>query len=268
MRISTSQIPTAYNDTPIYHNISFDLVGYTAMIPTKLKYSHKFRNLSSSFDLFEKSFVSSFTDAFFYTTEWTLMSTWFDLQKSIISDCKSSVIISFIVVFIFAAMILKFKTLLAMISMISIVVSTVGIVVALGWEIGVLEAVILVLVVSLSFDYTLHFGASMNSEGCAEHRIQESLKKTLYPVSMAALSSILAGSILLFSKTHAFFQVSVFLIISATISFTFATFMFLPLLYFFIPKLSLNCPQCEKIDRDIISKRENNVPMQVLRGRF
>ena len=35
------------------------------------------------------------------------MSTWFDLQRSIISDCKYSVLISFAVVFIFAAVMLR-----------------------------------------------------------------------------------------------------------------------------------------------------------------
>ena len=34
-----------------------------------------------------------------------------------------------------------------------------------GWEIGVLEAVILVVVVGLSFDYTLHFGATIPLKG-------------------------------------------------------------------------------------------------------
>lgn len=264
MRVSTSQIPTGYNDTPIYHNISFDLVGYTALLPTKLKYSHKFQNLSKSFELFDRNFISSFTDAFFYTTEWTLMSTWYDLQRSIINDCKQSVIVSFIVVFIFAAIVLKWKSLITMISMMSIVICTVGTVVALGWEIGVLEAVILVLVVSLSFDYTLHYGAAVPSNGCAVHRITSATRKAIIPVTMAAASSTLAGSIILLSKTHAFFQVATFLVISALISHIFATFFFLPLLYVLLPGISKNCDECDQIEDEIRKRR--NIPMQMMRN--
>lgn len=42
-----------------------------------------------------------------YTTEWHLVSTWFDLQNSIITDCKQSVIVSSIVVLVFSASFLK-----------------------------------------------------------------------------------------------------------------------------------------------------------------
>lgn len=94
-----------------------------------------------------------------------------------------------------------------MLIIISIVITTAGTVVFLGWEIGVLEGVILVLVVGLSFDYTLHYGASVPQDGCAPHRIQSSIRRAFVPVLMAALSSIIAGSVMLFSQTHAFFQV-------------------------------------------------------------
>lgn len=49
MRISTAQLQTQYNDTPIYHNITFELVGYTALLPTQLTYSHQYKNLLKSF---------------------------------------------------------------------------------------------------------------------------------------------------------------------------------------------------------------------------
>ena len=247
------------------------------MIPTKLKYSHKFNNLSASINLFDQNFISTYTDAMFYTTEWTLMSTWFDLQRSIISDCKSSVAISFAVVLIFSAAILRWKALTALITIASIVICTVGIVVALGWEIGVLEAIILVLIVSLSFDYTLHYGAAIPSQGCAKHRIILGIRRSIAPVTMASFSSILAGTIMLFSITHAFFQVATFLIISGLISWLFATFFFLPLIFIFLPKISAHCEQCHKHEDEVAAQtrpRKNNlnkinsVPMNVLRNRF
>lgn len=106
IRLSTTKLPTHYNDTLLYHNTTFELVGYTALLPTRLKYAHRFANLMQSFIQFDKEF-KSYNTTMWYTTEWNLMSTWFDLQKAIISDCKQSVIISFFVVFIFATVMLK-----------------------------------------------------------------------------------------------------------------------------------------------------------------
>lgn len=105
MRMSTTHLRTNYNDTPIYHNVTFEMVGYTALLPTKLRYSHRFSNLSASFDLFDHYIRSK---SMFYTTEWGLMSTWYDLQRSIIHDSKQSVLLSLFVVLIFAASILRY----------------------------------------------------------------------------------------------------------------------------------------------------------------
>uniref|UniRef100_A0A183D171 SSD domain-containing protein n=1 Tax=Gongylonema pulchrum TaxID=637853 RepID=A0A183D171_9BILA len=206
IRVSTSQLYTQYNDTPIYDNTTFELVGYTALLPTTLKYSHRFRDLSNSFDLIQHAF-SNMGDGAWYTTEWTLMSVWFDLLRSMISDCRQSLILSFSVVTILALFHLKLKSPVAIVTICCIVVSTVGCVVALGWVIGVLEAVILVLVVGLSFDFTLHYGASVPNFGCAKHRVCLAARKSAVPVTLAALSSIVAGASMLVAETHAFYQV-------------------------------------------------------------
>lgn len=151
-----------------------------------------------------------------------------------ISDCKNSVAISFMVVFVFAAAVLRFKCLCAMLTILAIVITTAGTVVFLGWEIGVLEGVILVLVVGLSFDYTLHYGASVPTGGCSAYRIAVAVRKAAIPVAMSALSSLIGGVVMLMAQTHAFMQVAVFLCVSTAWSFLFATFFFLPLLYVFL----------------------------------
>jgi hypothetical protein len=69
MRVSTTHLLTSYNDTPIYHNITFEMIGYTALLPTKLHYSHRFSNLSGSIDLFDSSIVSK---SMWQTTEYVL----------------------------------------------------------------------------------------------------------------------------------------------------------------------------------------------------
>ncbi|KAI6189314.1 Protein dispatched [Aphelenchoides fujianensis] len=245
MRVSTTELRTDYNDTPLYHNVTFEMVGYTALLPTKRHYSHRFANLSSSFELFDRNIRMK---SMWYTTEWGLMSTWYDLQRSIISDSKQSVLVSLLVVLLFAACILRLHAICALISIISIVVCTCGTLVLFGWQIGMLEAIILVLVVSLSFDYTLHYGAAVPNGFCAEHRIQMAVKRASRPVTMAAASSFAAGASLFASQTHAFFQVSVFLLISTAYSLVFATAFFLPLLYIFLPANRHECVLCQALN--------------------
>lgn len=92
-----------------------------------------------------------------------------------------------------------------------------GMVVTLGWVIGVLEAVILVLVVGLSFDFTLHYGSSVPPTGCSVHRVYEAARKSAVPIALAALSSVVAGAGMLFAETHAFYQVTLFVAVTVKV---------------------------------------------------
>lgn len=86
---------------------------------------------------------------------------------------RRSVLVSLAVVAVFAVMQLRLHALPAIGCIASIIVVSVGVVTLLGWVLGLLEAVILVLVVGLSFDYTLHYGAALPAQGCAMHRIEK-----------------------------------------------------------------------------------------------
>ncbi|CAJ0592903.1 unnamed protein product [Cylicocyclus nassatus] len=242
LRNSTAFIITSYNDTPLFDNNSFALCGYTALMPTHLKYSHRFHRLAHSFNLLSLLTPSNG----WWSTEWALISTWYDLQHSIVSDVRSSVIVSVSVVALFAVLQLKMQAIAAVITCVCIIASSVGCVALLGWEIGVLEAVILVLVVGLSFDYTLHYGAALPKTGCKSHRIQRSANLATVPVTLSAFTSFLAGASMLFTQTHAFSQVGVFLIVQTVSSWIFATFFFLPLLSLTLPGGKTECAECDK----------------------
>ncbi|VDK26881.1 unnamed protein product [Anisakis simplex] len=179
-----------------------------------------------------------------------MMCIWFDLLASILWDCRQSVALSFVVVAIFALIHIRFVSVMALLSIVVIVVCSVAFVVQLGWVIGVLEAVILVLVVGLSFDFTLHYGASIPRKGCAKHRVTVAIQKSAIPVALAALSSIIAGVTMLAAETHAFYQVGVFLVTSTSVSWLYSTFFFLPLLTFFLSS-SKECVHCTKETRCI-----------------
>ncbi|CAI5439550.1 unnamed protein product [Caenorhabditis angaria] len=242
LRNSTSYLPTSYNDTPIFDNDTFALIGYTAMFPTDLKYNHRFAKLSKSFELLD---LTKPSDGW-WAPEWWLMSTWFDLLQSVVSDCISSVVGSIVFVAIFAFIQLRFQAFAAVVTIACIITTSSAIVTLLGWVLGVLEAVILVLVVGLSFDYTLHYGAGLPRFGCAEHRIREATAKGVGPVTLAAFTSFLAGASMLLAQTHAFYQVGVFLVVISITSWTFSTFFYLPMLSLTIAKSSGICQFCDK----------------------
>uniref|UniRef100_A0A8R1I9G6 SSD domain-containing protein n=1 Tax=Caenorhabditis japonica TaxID=281687 RepID=A0A8R1I9G6_CAEJA len=242
LRNSTSFLPTSYNDTPIFDNTTFALIGYTAMLPTSLKYNHRFAKLTKSFEALE---MTRPVDGW-WAPEWWLMSTWFDLLQSIVQDCLSSVVGSLVFVAIFAFIQLKFQAVAAVVTIAGVIFTSSAIVTLLGWVLGVLEAVILVLVVGLSFDYTLHYGAALPAHGCAEHRIREATSKGVGPVTLAAFTSFLAGASMLPALTHAFYQVGVFLVVISITSWTFSTFFYLPMLSLTLPRQSGICPYCEK----------------------
>ncbi|VDK22757.1 unnamed protein product [Anisakis simplex] len=56
MRLSTVHLYTQYNDTLVFDNKTFDLVGYTAALPTNIVFSYKFSNLSKIFKQLEDAF--------------------------------------------------------------------------------------------------------------------------------------------------------------------------------------------------------------------
>ncbi|KJH52981.1 hypothetical protein DICVIV_00850 [Dictyocaulus viviparus] len=239
LRNSTYSIGISYNDTPLFDSNSLALIGYTALLPTQLTYSHRFHHLEHSFTML----AALSPPGGWWAPEWALISTWYDLQRSIVHDVRSSVVVSISVVALFSLLRLKMQAIAAILTCVCIIVCSTGCVVLLGWEIGVLEAVIVVLVVGLSFDYTLHYGAALPSTGCKSHRIIRAANLASVPVSLSALTSFLAGASMLFTQTHAFSQVGVFLIVLTITSWIFATFFFLPLLFFSLSPQK-DCDDC------------------------
>ena len=97
-----------------------------------------------------------------------------------VSDCIYSTVVSLGVVALFIFCQLRLQSFSAILTILCIICACVGVVgsslspfsylslfqvACLGWVIGLLEGVILVLVVGLSFDYTLHYGACIGTEG-------------------------------------------------------------------------------------------------------
>uniref|UniRef100_A0AC34R6F9 Uncharacterized protein n=1 Tax=Panagrolaimus sp. JU765 TaxID=591449 RepID=A0AC34R6F9_9BILA len=135
----------------------------------------------------------------------------FDLLDSLLNGTLISVVfsigISAIVVILSTA-----KPLLTFAAIFSIsfaIVAITAILLILGWTINVMEATILVISIGLSFDYTLHLAVAykMTSEVVITEKFKEANESCGIPILLAALTNIVAGFVLLFSKTQAFFEI-------------------------------------------------------------
>ena len=119
-------------------------------------------------------------------------------------------------------------TLFAMVNITLSIFSTIGALVLLGWELNIVESVTLSLGVGLSIDFSIHYGMAyrMSKEHQRHLRIEESLRSVGAAVTMAALTTFLAGAAVMPSRIVSYTQLGVFLMLVMFFSWTFSTFLF------------------------------------------
>jgi len=124
-------------------------------------------------------------------------------------------------------------------------VTIAALVVLLGWELNVLESTIIILTVGLSFDYTLHYAIAYKIRANSpvlrrpedrESRVIDALGTVGTAIFMSAVTTGVAGLAMLPAETLAYFQIGLFMVLITCISWIYATFFFIPLLYIFGPR--------------------------------
>ena len=198
----------------------------------------------------------------------------YDTQNSIahgtlISMAVSLAIASFVAFFTTLNVLVSVYALL---TIASVVFVTVGCLVMLGWELNILESVTISVAVGLSIDFTLHYGVAyrLSPDLDKELRVVFSLTKMASPISMAAVTTFLAGAAMMPSTILAYRQLGVFLMLIMTISWLFSTFFFLALLRLAGPQGSFGqfhwptCDCCcflekEHVDKTIYTMSESTL---------
>jgi len=201
----------------------------------------------------------------------------YDLMREVIRGTYTSLIFSML----FALVVLLLTsgnvliTIYAMLTITFIIADTVAIFVLCGWELNILETIIIIMSVGLSVDFTVHYGVAYikadwkknetdlrektfqngNSSNLTrpqttferfrqwhQHgnsqrflRIKNSLVRVGSAVFIAGFTSFLAGVSMAPSKLTSFSQMGFFLMLIMFISWLFATWFFLPLLSFIGP---------------------------------
>ena len=146
---------------------------------------------------------------------------------------------------------------------------TVASLVLLGWELNVFESVIMILAVGLCVDFIIHYGVAYSlaqvSEPTRSLRTEYSIRTMTGAISVAALSTFLAGVFMLAANINAYLQLGVFLTLVMRISWTYSTFFFQSLWRVIGPQAHDGdifacrcCKSCKKGESDM-NGQENSV---------
>ncbi|XP_060102070.1 protein dispatched homolog 1-like isoform X2 [Heteronotia binoei] len=119
-------------------------------------------------------------------------------------------------------------SLYAIVSIAGTIFVTVGSLVLLGWELNVLESVTISVAVGLSVDFAVHYGVAyrLAPDPDREGKVIFSLSRMGSAIAMAALTTFVAGAMMMPSTVLAYTQLGIFMMLIMCISWTFATFFF------------------------------------------
>lgn len=164
----------------------------------------------------------------------------YDLQNSLAYGTPLAIGVSVAV----AAVVIFFTTLNVLISLYAvltiacIIFVTIGSLVLLGWELNILESVVITIAVGMSVDYTLHYGVAyrLSPDLDREMRVVCSIGHTGSAITMASITTFLAGALMLPSSVLVYKQFGTFLMLMMSISWIYSTFFFQALLRSFGPQ--------------------------------
>lgn len=154
----------------------------------------------------------------------------YDLQDSLSSGTLIAMALSVAVAF--SVMLLTtwniIISLYAIISIAGTIFVTVGSLVLLGWELNILESVTISVAVGLSVDFAVHYGVAyrLAPESDREGKVVFSLSRMGSAIAMAALTTFVAGAMMMPSTVLAYTQLGTFLMLIMCISWAFSTFFF------------------------------------------
>jgi predicted RND superfamily exporter protein len=109
------------------------------------------------------------------------------------------------------------------------IMCTVAVLVFLGWQLNIVESIILSLAVGLSIDYTIHYGVAYrlsNAEATSGERAAQASCSVGSAVTMAALTTFVAGGAVMPCEVLIYVKLGIFLMAVTSFSWLYATFFF------------------------------------------
>ncbi|KAL5283685.1 DISP1 family protein [Megaselia abdita] len=120
----------------------------------------------------------------------------------------------------------------AAVTVIFSIVSSVGILVLMEWKLNILESVAITTAVGLAVDFSLHIGVHyrFSHHKTRKSSVNYTMTRILGPTAMAALTTGVAGALMVFSNVLPYRQIGIFLVVIMSVSWLFATLFLTSLL--------------------------------------
>lgn len=158
----------------------------------------------------------------------------YDLQDTLSKGITTSILVTMGVSMILLFMCtLDFSiSLFAAITVIFSIVGSVAILVLMDWKLNILESVAITTAVGLAVDFSLHFGIHyrMSHHKTRKSSVTFAMTRIVGPTAMAALTTGVAGGLMLFSNVLPYRQIGIFLVVIMSTSWLFATLFLASLL--------------------------------------
>ncbi|XP_012567028.2 protein dispatched homolog 1 isoform X1 [Hydra vulgaris] len=227
---------------PITNAILFDTLGRLRVLIIKIQtnflYSLQYSSSDAAYNDLDKWFstqIKNATTNIFRESWWRLPLQFYDLQKSLFEGTKQSLGISVGVAFI-VILFTTWNILLSIYSIITIafILSvTIGVLVLCGWHLNIMESIIFSVAAGLSADFTLHYSIAYLASSIKDNKVERTLNslKNIGPaVLMGAITTFIAGLVMVMSSVLVYVQMAHFLMLIMFTSWAYSTFFLLPLL--------------------------------------
>ena len=219
-------------DRPMYGNASHPL-AFSFSLTSNHNKSDEYLVTNQFYTEIEEYFSEKFkgmeTSAWYYVD-----LRFFPIQISIANGAYEAlglaVIVASIVLLVCTLNVAIFLASAATIA--AIIFTTISALVLMEWELNILESMTITLAVGLSMDFVLHLAVAFKlceTDLDSDGKIQQVLSSVSTAVTMAALTTFLAGISLIRVQTKFLLQLGTFLMLIMTISWVYSIFFFLPL---------------------------------------
>ncbi|CAB3980351.1 dispatched homolog 1-like [Paramuricea clavata] len=212
--------------------------GISVAIPTNIPLTNKYETVDGLWNSIE-DFSSNVLDKAPEGIQNGWAISWlhfYALQENLGSSTITSLGVS--LAFAFCVMLLTSMnwviSVYAIVTIVLTLATTTGALVLAGWELNILESIVISVAVGLSVDFTLHYGVAyiVSSKKGRVDQVKSALGHVGPAVTLAALTTFIAGVFMMFSTVLAYCQLGQFLTLVMAISWLFATFFFMSLCYF------------------------------------
>ena len=164
----------------------------------------------------------------------------YDIQLSLLSGTYAAlgVSLSFAFLMMFMTTLNMLLSIYAIITIAFAMFVTIGVFVLLGWELNVLESLAISISAGMSIDFAIHYGVAYKHAYSEDrnYRVSKALERVGCAIVMAAITTFIAGSLVLPSQVHVFLQSGTLFMVIMASSYLYSTFFFLSICSFIGPK--------------------------------